>query len=93
MDKQFPYRFLPLTALGVALGFSGALPAFVAALALLVTITYWLQPFANEGKVPTDEIINRIVRWLGGWKESRLCFLGRNIRSVRCYFSTRSCTP
>jgi hypothetical protein len=68
MDKQFPYRLLPLTALGAALGFSGALPVFVAALALLVTITYWLQPFSKAKKVPADEIINRAIRWIGGWR-------------------------
>jgi ABC-type multidrug transport system fused ATPase/permease subunit len=68
MDKKFPHRLLPLTALGVALGFSEALPAFLAAIALLVTITYWLQPFSGSRKVSTEEIINHAAQWLGGWR-------------------------
>jgi hypothetical protein len=68
MDKQFLYRLIPLTMLGVTLGFSGTLPAFLAAIALLVTITYWLQPFSAPKKLLTEEIINLAVRWFGGWK-------------------------
>lgn len=62
------FRYVPAIALGLAVGITGSLPAFLSAAAVLTVIAYWLLPIlSGSNQVKVEELINEAVLWFGGW--------------------------
>ena len=65
---QARLRYLPAVVLGLGIGVTGSLPAFLSAAAVLTIVAYWLLPLVSgNSRATAEELIEEIVSRFGGW--------------------------